>query len=87
MKIFDTNYKVKIVKKPTRMMEALDCVGYCDFQTKEIYVLDNKDKEDTLIHELVHASLHSLAREDMANDEDTVNLITKVVRLVKKLVG
>ncbi|MBQ0112043.1 MAG: hypothetical protein KBT03_02840 [Bacteroidales bacterium] len=85
MKVFDKNYKFKIVKKPTEIMKILDCVGYCDFDKKEIYVLDNKDKEDTIVHEITHACLHTLAREDLAQDEDMVNLITRIVLEIKRI--
>lgn len=83
MKVFDTNYKVKYVKVSDE--DFIDKYGDVDFEKKEIRVVDNKIKQDTLIHELTHALLFELAQEEKAQDEDEVNLITKIVINIIKL--
>ena len=83
MKVFDTNYKLKYVKVSDD--EFLDKYGDVDFEKKEIRVVANKFKQDTLIHELVHSHLFEMGLEEKAQDEEVVNVITKIVIKIMKI--
>ena len=85
MKIFDTNYKLKYVECSND--EFLDKYGDIDFEKKTIRVVNNKYKKATLVHELCHAILWELGLEEKAQDEEIINIITKVVLTIMKLVG
>lgn len=84
MKVLDTNYKVKYVKISDE--DFLDKYGDVDFEKKVIRVVDNQFKKETLVHELVHATLFTLGFEEKAQDEEAVNIITRIVLIIMKLV-
>lgn len=68
--------------------------GYCDYEKCRIYVskdLEEGMREDTLLHELLHAVLHVSGAEqvydcDAAKDERLVSTLTPMLhRLLKDL--
>lgn len=84
MKVLDTIYKVKYIEVSND--DFIDKYGDVDFYKKEIRVVNNSFKEDTLIHELVHAHLWELGLEEKAQNEEIVNVITKIVIKIMKIV-
>lgn len=85
MKIFGINYKIKYLKKQNEYMEGINALGYCDFNKKEIYILDTKNKELTLLHELIHAHFYESGNETYACDEQLVEVTTNIFNRIKKL--
>lgn len=86
MKILDTNYKIKIFDKyKDEGLEVGECIGYCDFDTKVIAVLNDYRVKETFIHEIVHAFLYEMSLEHKSYDEELVDTITSVIIRIMKL--
>jgi hypothetical protein len=74
--------------------DGCKCVGICNYEKNKIYIsseLNSEAREDTLLHEVLHALLHVTGAEaaydgDAGKDEDLVKALTPALhRLLKDL--